>query len=98
MDEKTRIKRSPQVAAHGLGERDGGVLLHLKSGQYHGVDGVGWIIWNLLDGSRSVVELVDELRLQFPDGPVQLNEDIRSFVRSLLERSLAEVVDANPDA
>jgi len=93
IDETTRIKRSPQVAGQGLAASEGGVLLHLKSGQYHGVDNVGWTIWNLLDGSRSIGELAQELRVRFPDAPGHLNEDVSTFVRDLLERNLVEVIE-----
>lgn len=93
IDEATRIKRSPQVAAHGLGASEGGVLLHLKSGQYHGVDSVGWTIWSLLDGSRNIAELAEELRVRFPDAPSHLNEDVSTFVRDLLQRNLVEVIE-----
>ena len=93
IDETCRIKRSPEVAAHGLAASEGGVLLHLKSGQYHGVDNVGWTIWNLLDGSRNIAELAQELRVHFPDAPSHLNEDVSTFVRDLLERNLVEVIE-----
>lgn len=92
IDELSRIKRSSEVAAHGLSASEGGVLLHLKSGQYHGIDGVGWMIWNLLDGSRSLAELAEELQVRFPDARDQLKKDVRTFVSDLLERNLAEVV------
>lgn len=93
IDETSRIKKGPEVAAHGLAASEGGVLLHLKSGQYHGVDIVGWTIWNLLDGSRTIAELAQELRVRFPDAPSQLNEDVSTFVRDLLERNLVEVIE-----
>ena len=93
IDEACRIKRSPEVAAHGLAASEGGVLLHLQSGQYHGVDDVGWTIWNLLDGSRTIGDLAEELRVRFPDAPSHLNEDVSTFVRDLLERNLVEVID-----
>ena len=92
MDETTRIRRSAEVAAHGLGASEGGVLLHLKSGQYHGVDNVGWVIWNLLDGSRSVAQLAEELRGRFPDAPDHLPEDVRTLLGDLLARNLVEIV------
>lgn len=91
IDEQVRVKRSAEVAAHELGGSEGGVLLHLKSGQYHGIDRVGWTIWGLLDGSRSVAELAAELRRQFPDAPGALLDDIKKFIGDLLERNLVEI-------
>jgi hypothetical protein len=50
------------------------------------------MIWNLLDGSRSLAELAEELQVRFPDARDQLKKDVRTFVSDLLERNLAEVV------
>jgi hypothetical protein len=97
IDAKTRIRRNTDVAAHELGGTEGGVLLHLKSGQYHGVDTVGWAIWSLLDGSRSVADLAGELRRQFPDAPDRLSDDVTSFLQDLLERDLVQIHDAAPE-
>ena len=98
IDDEARVKKSPEVAAHELGGSEGGVLLHLTSGQYHGVDQMGWTIWSLLDGSRSIGQLAAELRARFPDAPDRLGTDVSEFVQDLLERNLVEVVPPNPDA
>jgi len=97
IDVKTRVKRNAGVAAHELGGTEGGVLLHLKSGQYHGIDTVGWAIWSLLDGSRSVGDVTGELRRRFPDAPDQLADDVRSFLQDLLERDLVQIHDATAE-
>lgn len=91
VDEASRIRRSADVAAHELGGDEGGVLLHLKSGQYHGVDTVGWTIWNLLDGTRSIAQITDALRERFPDAPDRLPQDVTEFIDGLLSRSLVEI-------
>lgn len=98
IDAKTRIRRNTDVAAHELGGTEGGVLLHLKSGQYHGVDTIGWAIWSLLDGSRSIADLAAELRPRFPDAPDQLADDVTSFLQDLLERDLVQVASPEPKA
>ena len=92
IDGSVKVIRNKQVAAHELGGAEGGVLLHLRSGQYHGVDSVGWVIWNLLDGLRTFDELVQQLRREYPDAPDGLSQDARTFIQGLLERDLASVV------
>lgn len=91
VSETSRVKWSADVAAQELGGGEGGVLLHLKSGQYHGLDAVGWTIWSLLDGSRSIAQITEALRERFPDAPVHLPQDVRAFVESLVTRDLVEV-------
>ena len=90
IDETSRVRRSPAVAAHALGG-DGGVLLHLTTGRYHGLDAVGWAIWGLLDGRRSIAQVTEALRAQFPDAPAELPRDVAEFVRALAARDLVEV-------
>jgi len=88
----TRIKRSPRAAAHGLGESEGGVVLHLESGQYHGLNNVGWAIWNLLSEPREVAAVVTEVQALFPEAAQQARDDVHGFVASLVERDLLEVL------
>ncbi len=42
------IRKNPQVVYRTLAG-EGGVLLHLESGAYHGLYEVGTLIWGLLD-------------------------------------------------
>ena len=90
--DETKIRRSPHAAAHGLGESEGGVLLHLESGQYHGLNNVGWAIWNLLEEPRDVGSVVAGVAAQFPDAGAVLHDDVHAFVAGLLERDLVEVI------
>jgi hypothetical protein len=92
LEGSAKVGKGAQVAAHELGGTEGGVLLHLTSGQYHGVDSVGWMIWSLLDGSRTCDEIVEELRRQLPDAPERLSQDTRIFIQGLLDRDLATLI------
>lgn len=98
IDGSARIIRGIDVAAHELGGGEGGVLLHLKSGQYHGIDTVGWAIWNLLDGARSLDEIAEALRAQYPDAPGRVGHDVVSFVQGLLDRGLVRIATPPGDA
>jgi Coenzyme PQQ synthesis protein D (PqqD) len=50
-------------------------LLHLNE--------VGSRVWALLDGTRSVAELVDEIHAEFDVSPARLSRDVRRFVGTL---------------
>ena len=91
IDDNAKLRRSPHVAGHNLGNNEGGVLLHLQSGQYHGVNSLGWAMWGLLDRPRAISELVADLRPQFAEVS-SLAEDVRAFVDHLLARDLLEVL------
>jgi Coenzyme PQQ synthesis protein D (PqqD) len=80
------IKRNPKVVHRPLAE--GGVLLHLDSGQYHSVDEVGLLVWDLLDGEQTFEGLLEELRARLAEPPAGLEEEIDSFLDGLLSRDL----------
>ena len=86
MNRAAPIKRNPKVAHRPLAE--GGVLLHLDSGQYHGLNGVGLLVWGLLDGEPTFDRLLADLRGRLADPPDRLESDIDSFLDGLLSRDL----------
>jgi Coenzyme PQQ synthesis protein D (PqqD) len=89
---ESRIRRSPQVTFRDLEE--GGVLLHLGSGAYHGLNGTGLAIWRLLEGEPTAREVIAGLRSQLSDPPASLEQDVLGFLRGLQERDLLTVLEA----
>lgn len=88
------ITRHPSVVYRDLAE--GGVLLHLESGQYHGLNDTGLAIWGLLERPSTLDELREGLQEQVADPPAELGDEVRAFVESLRERDLV-VVDGSGD-
>jgi hypothetical protein len=88
MNRDSVITRNPQVVARELGGAEGAVLLHLESGAYHGLNPVGLLIWELVDGERTVADIIDAVRVQIADPPPQVDEDVVSFVESAVQRNL----------
>jgi hypothetical protein len=79
------------VVARDLAEGEGGVLLHLDSGQYHGVNPIGLAIWELIDDGCTVADVVDRLRDRVEDPPADLEGDVLRFVTRVHERDLLVV-------
>lgn len=94
MDPTARVRRNPDVVARPLSEGEGGVLLHLKSGAYHGMNQVGLLVWELIDGERTVTDILDAVRANVVGGPPELEADISGFLIGALERDLVQVVEA----
>jgi len=92
MNRDSKIRRNPNVVARQLAEGEGGVLLHVESGAYHGTNAVGLVIWELIDGERTVAELIDGVRARVDGAPPQLEHDVVAFLDSALERDLILVV------
>lgn len=86
MNREAPIKRNPKVVYRPLAE--GGVLLHLDSGQYHGVNEVGFLVWDLLEDEPTFERLLAELRTRVADPPTGLDGDIDAFLDGLLSRDL----------
>jgi hypothetical protein len=86
--DETPLRRNPDVAFRELTEEEGGVLLHLPTGSYHGVNAVGALVWDLLDGERTPTDVVSAVRDQVDDPPDQLDSEVRAFIAALRERNL----------
>jgi hypothetical protein len=83
-----KIRKNDQVVARPLGEGEGGVLLHLVSGQYHGLNRVGWMLWDAIDGERTLADIVAAIRRSFERVPAHLEADVTDCLESLLARDL----------
>jgi hypothetical protein len=88
----SRIRRNPKVTYRDL--EDGGVLLHLESGAYHGLNSTGSAIWKLLDDDPTLEELSHRLRAALDDPPPTLDEDVLRFVQSMSARDLLSAGEA----
>ncbi|MCB0079074.1 MAG: PqqD family protein [Anaerolineales bacterium] len=67
------------------------VLVDLREGIYHGLNPVGADIWRLLDGERSLQEVVKELSNRYPDtAPDVVQNDAMALVQTLLDHALVK--------
>jgi Coenzyme PQQ synthesis protein D (PqqD) len=87
----SKPEKNPDVAYRALGSEEGAVLLHLQSGEYHGVNELGLVVWELIDGERTVGEIIETVREQTDDAPPRLADDVVAFLDSM--RQLDLVVD-----
>jgi Coenzyme PQQ synthesis protein D (PqqD) len=88
---ESKVRQSPDAVARELSPSEGGVLLHLKTAQYHGLNPVGLLIWELLDGERTVSDVVDAVRARVEDAPPELEGEVLSFLNDVHERGLVQV-------
>lgn len=72
-------------------EDGSGLVLHLDTADYYGLNTVGSLVWELLDGGKQWGELMREVRAAIDDPPPSLDEDIASFLRELQRRNLIEL-------
>lgn len=92
MNRDSKVSRNPKVVARELGEPQGAVLLHLETGAYHGLNPVGFVVWDLIDGERTVADLVEGVRTRIEDAPPQVEQDVLKFLEAGLARDLILLV------
>jgi hypothetical protein len=84
----SKVRQSPDVVARELSPAEGGVLLHVNTAQYHGLNPVGLLIWELLDGERTVSEVVEAVRARVEEAPPGIAHEVLSFLNDVHERGL----------
>jgi hypothetical protein len=85
-EEASRPRRNPEVAFR---EYDGEAVVVLPSGAEISVlNPAGGLIFRLLDGTRTVAELVDTVCGEFEVSREQAEEDVRAFLEELQDHRL----------
>jgi hypothetical protein len=91
--ERTVIRRNQRVVFRKLADEAGGVLLHLDTAAYHGLNEVGALVWTLLDGTPTFGALLDDLRGRLEDPPSMFDAEIGGFLEDLGRRDLVLLDD-----
>jgi hypothetical protein len=95
IDPSTVVRHDPRATFRRLADEQGGVVLHLDTSLYHGVNEIGAAIWELSEDGLPFGDLVSALRERVEDPPADLEGDIEEFVYALKERGL--ILLASPD-
>lgn len=64
------------------------LLLRMDTGQVSVLNGIGGQMWALMDGSRTLGEIVVALQESYDVAPEQLAVDVMAFVQDLLDREM----------
>jgi len=97
VNRSTVIRPATELAYQELADGVGGVLLHLESGQYHGVNSVGALVWSLVGDRTTFGDLVDAVREQIDDAPPDLGDDVAAFLSDLQARNLITLEEGGSD-
>jgi hypothetical protein len=90
MDADVMLQRSDRAVFRELADGTG-VLLHLDSTAYHGINRIGVLIWTLMGEGITLSQLTDEVRARVLDPPDEIEDDVAEFVRDLSSRDLIVV-------
>jgi hypothetical protein len=86
-DRGVLFRHNPRVEFGNLTD-EGGVLLHLDTASYHGINPVGALVWKLCADGATFPNIVAALRSEIADAPPSLEADIEEFLDSMTERNL----------
>jgi len=67
------------------------MLMSLSNGEYYGMNDIGSKIWELLENSMSVAELISELTNIYELTAKQCEQDIQPFLTSLHDKDIIEL-------
>jgi len=98
IDRDEVIRPNPRSTFRELSEGSGGVLLHLDTAAYHGLNEVGVAIWSLIEGGITYGDLLDGLRAKISDAPASLDDDVAAFLEELRVRDLVLIGPEAPSA
>jgi hypothetical protein len=82
------LRKNPNATYRTLAAGGGGVLLHLETGEYHGLNEIGCRIWELIDGERTADDITEAIRAEVDDPPATLADDVTGFIDAMRERDL----------
>ena len=68
------------------------MLLHLESGEYHGLNDLGSLIWRLIENESSFADVVAGVRAQTEDAPEGVDQDVSNFLDDLNRRNLVQLL------
>ncbi len=83
------IVAAPENLATELGDEI--VLLNLQRGAYHGLEGVGPRVWELIQQPRLVSEIHQTLLAEYEVAPEECQRDLMELLREMAERGLIEI-------
>lgn len=64
------------------------VLVHPQQGRVRVLNGVGARVWELVDGSRTIDEIAQQLAAEYDVGLARAQEDVLGFCADLSDRGV----------
>lgn len=72
---------------------DAVVAMGIGSGKYFEIEGVGQLIWELLEQQRSISELVEAIVAGHEVDAAECERDVRAFITDLTAAGLVQTID-----
>lgn len=86
--ESTVVRSADQVSTDLGGEV---VILDMQSEEYFSLDGVGTRIWEMIQESRTVQEILDTILSDYAVEPERCERDLLAVLQELADEGLVEI-------
>jgi hypothetical protein len=64
------------------------IMMSIEEGKYFGLDSIGSIIWELLEESNSLKEILPQLISEFEVSEEQCQKDCMTFILDMLDKKV----------
>lgn len=71
------------------------LVIHLTSGDYFSLNRVGTRVWEQLDGSAPIADVVDTIVSEYDVSPTQATSEVLELVDELVQEKLAVLVSTS---
>lgn len=82
------VRPNPRAVYRELAEGAGGVVLHLDTAAYHGVNAFGAFVWGLLADAPTFESLCARIRAEVQGLPSDVEGEVGGYLSDLHERTL----------
>jgi Coenzyme PQQ synthesis protein D (PqqD) len=89
MEQAKTIVRNNQAAWQQVEENV--IVVTSLTRKMHILEGIGGRIWQLLENPMQINELISQIQTEYDAPPWQIQEDVESFLKELLEKSIIEI-------
>ena len=89
---ETVVVRRPGAVSAPVGNET--ATMNVDKGMYYGLDDIGTRIWALVESPRAVVEICDELTVQYDVDIDTCRRDVIRFLDVLLDAEILDIVGA----
>jgi hypothetical protein len=69
------------------------IMINLSNGMYYSMDGVGGLIWEMIEGRHSLEEITAAIVVHHGVLPEQAEADVQRLVEELVQENLVQVSD-----
>lgn len=89
LGEKSLIIKNSSIVSTAMDNE--AVLLNIDTGDYYTLNTTGSRVWEMIDGTKTVLDLVEEIVSRFEVSKDKAREDILNLLKELMKENLVEL-------